>query len=147
MAGGAVECQAESRGCPSPPAASRGFAMAVRHPGGDRRFRSPHRPSRCTATDLLCYRVPNVVTYPGVLLALAAAAFMPHGDLRSALVAVGLSASLFLAVWALRRGGIGMAVLLAVGAVNRRQVTPYAPFLALSAIAVVFVQGTAFAPL
>jgi prepilin signal peptidase PulO-like enzyme (type II secretory pathway) len=134
----------------------------------------------CTATDLLCYRVPNVVTYPGVVLALAAAAFMPHGDLRSALIAVGLSASLFLAVWALSRGGIGladvklailigaalglpaayaalvlgvvvgglvMAVLLVTGGVSRRQVTPYAPFLALSAIAVVFVQGTVFAPL
>jgi len=63
----------------------------------------------CAATDLLCYRVPNVVTYPGVVLALAAAAFMPHGDLRNALVAVGLSASLFLAVWALSRGGIGLA--------------------------------------
>jgi prepilin signal peptidase PulO-like enzyme (type II secretory pathway) len=132
------------------------------------------------ATDLLCYRVPNVVTYPGVVLALAAAAFMPHGDLRSALIAVGLSASLFLGVWVLSRGGIGladvkfavligaalglpaayaalalgiiiggfvMAALLVTGRVSRRQVTPYAPFLALSAIAVVFVQGTVFAPL
>jgi prepilin signal peptidase PulO-like enzyme (type II secretory pathway) len=134
----------------------------------------------CMATDLLCYRVPNVVTYPGVVLALAAAAFMPHGDLRSALIAVGLSASLFLGVWVLSRGGIGladvkfavligaalglpaayaalalgiiiggfvMAALLVTGRVSRRQVTPYAPFLALSAIAVVFVQGTVFAPL
>jgi prepilin signal peptidase PulO-like enzyme (type II secretory pathway) len=133
----------------------------------------------CMATDLLCYRVPNVVTYPGVVLALVAAAFMPHGDLRSALVAVGLSVSLFLAVWVLSRGGIGLAdvkfavligaalglpaaytalalgvvvggvvlaALLMAGAVSRGQVTPYAPFLALSAVAVVFFQGTAFAP-
>jgi prepilin signal peptidase PulO-like enzyme (type II secretory pathway) len=132
----------------------------------------------CSATDLLRYRIPNLVTYPGVALALAAALLMPEGDFAGALLAAGVSAALFATVWALTRGGIGfadvkfavltgaalglpgaysalalgvllggivMAALLFVGAVNRRQVTPYAPFLAISAIAVVFAHGTAFA--
>jgi prepilin signal peptidase PulO-like enzyme (type II secretory pathway) len=134
----------------------------------------------CSATDLLRYRIPNVVTYPGVALALVAALAMPEGDFTGAVAAAGMSAGLFIVVWALTRGGIGfadvkfavligaalglpaaysalalgvflgglvMAALLVAGAVNRRQVTPYAPFLAVSAIAVVFAQGTAFAPL
>jgi prepilin signal peptidase PulO-like enzyme (type II secretory pathway) len=134
----------------------------------------------CSATDLLRYRIPNVVTYPSVALALVAALAMPEGDFTGAVAAAGVSAALFVSVWALTRGGIGfadvkfavligaalglpsaysalalgvflgglvMAALLAAGAVNRRQVTPYAPFFALSAIAVVFVRGTSFAPL
>lgn len=133
----------------------------------------------CSATDLLRYRVPNAVTYPGVALALLAALVMPGGDFIGAVVAAGVSAALFVSVWALTRGGIGfadvkfavlvgaalglpsaysalalgvflggvvMTALLVTGAVSRRQVTPYAPFLAVSAIAVVFVHGTAFTP-
>jgi prepilin signal peptidase PulO-like enzyme (type II secretory pathway) len=40
-----------------------------------------------------------------------------------------------------------MAALLIAGVVGRRQVTAYAPFLALSAIGVVLLQGTALTPM
>ena len=134
----------------------------------------------CTATDLLRYRVPNLITYPGFALALTSSAALPGGDLRAAIFAVVLAASFFLPVWALTRGGIGLAdvklavfigaalglpdaftalalgvaagglvmlALLVVGVVSRRQVTPYAPFLAVSAIGITLVEGAAFAPL
>ena len=94
--------------------------------------------------------MPNVVTYPGVVLALAAAAFMPHGDLKLAALigaALGIPAAYSALALGVIAGGMAMAFLLITGSVSRRQVTPYAPCLAISAIAVVFVQGTAFAPL
>jgi leader peptidase (prepilin peptidase)/N-methyltransferase len=134
----------------------------------------------CTATDLLRYRVPNAITYPGTLLALLAALVMPGAEFESALLAfvlaglgflvlalatnggfglgdvklaaligagLGLQASyqaLFLGIVA---GGLILLVLFAVGAVGRKQAVPYAPFLALAAVAVVLMQGAAFAPL
>jgi prepilin signal peptidase PulO-like enzyme (type II secretory pathway) len=134
----------------------------------------------CTATDLLRYRVPNVVTYPGFALALICSAALPGGDLRASLFAVILAAGFFVPIWVLTRGGIGMAdvklavfiaaalglpaaftalalgvaaggavmlTLLVGGAVSRRQVTPYAPFLAVSAIGITLTEGAAFAPL
>src|SRR3989337_1003217 len=85
----------------------------------------------CTATDLLRYRVPNAVTYPGVLLALTAALVMPDANLPSAVLA----------------GGVVILVLFLAGVVGRRQAVPYAPFLALAAVIVVLTQGAAFAPL
>jgi len=102
-----------------------------------------------------------------------------HGSRGGALLGAMLSAAVFLAVWALSRGGIGMAdvklavligaaqgqpaaysalvfgvisgafvmmSLLVLGDVSRRQVTPYAPFLAVGAIVVVLLEGAAFAP-
>ena len=134
----------------------------------------------CTATDLLRFRVPNAVTYPGTALALAAALVMPDADVASALLAMVLGGGLFLVMSFLTRGGLGLGdvklamligaalglpaafhalalgimaggvVILALflaGAVSRRQAVPYAPFLALAAMAVVFSQGAAFAPL
>jgi prepilin signal peptidase PulO-like enzyme (type II secretory pathway) len=134
----------------------------------------------CTGTDLLRYRVPNVITYPGILLALAAAALMPNAGLASALGAAAVGGGAFLVMAILTRGGIGlgdvklaaligaglglpaayqalflgvlagglvMAVLLAAGLVSRRQALPYAPFLALAAVAVIYLRGAAFAPL
>jgi Flp pilus assembly protein protease CpaA len=134
----------------------------------------------CTATDLLRYRVPNVVTYPGVALALAATLFMPDADFVAAVVAAGLGGFCFLVMAVLTRGGIGigdakLAVLIGAGLglpagyqalalgvvagglvigamflagiVGRRQAVPYAPFLALTAVAVVLAEGAAFAPL
>ena len=134
----------------------------------------------CAATDLLRYRVPNLVTYPGFALALLASAALPGGDLRAAIFAVVLATGFFLPIWALTRGGVGLAdvkfavfigaalglpgaftalalgvaaggavmlALLVGGVVSRRQVTPYAPFLALSAIGVTLAEGAAFAPL
>ena len=49
-------------------------------------------------------------------------------------------------------GGIGAYAepsrsALAIGVVGRKQAVPYAPFLALAAVAVVLTQGAAFAPL
>ena len=134
----------------------------------------------CAATDLLRYRVPNLVTYPGFSLALIASAALQDGNLRASIFAVVLAAGFFLPIWALTRGGIGMAdvklavfigaalglpgafaalalgvaaggaVMLALlfgGVVGRKQVTPYAPFLAVSAIGITLLEGAAFAPL
>ena len=134
----------------------------------------------CTATDLLRYRVPNAITYPGIALALVASLLMPGADVMSALLAAILGGSVFLLMSILTRGGLGLGdvklatligaalglpaayqalafgivvggiVILAlflVGLVGRRQAVPYAPFLALSAVAVVLVHGAAFAPL
>jgi prepilin signal peptidase PulO-like enzyme (type II secretory pathway) len=62
----------------------------------------------CTGTDLIEYRVPNVVTYPGTMLALAAAAFFPDGNLLNALAA-GLAGGLvFLLMAVITRGGLGL---------------------------------------
>ena len=62
----------------------------------------------CTATDLLRYRVPNAITYPGTVLALLAAVFMPHADLMSALLAASLGGASFLVLALLTRGGLGL---------------------------------------
>ncbi|MPZ49365.1 MAG: hypothetical protein GEU75_08725 [Dehalococcoidia bacterium] len=134
----------------------------------------------CTGTDLLRYRVPNAVTYPGTLLALLAAVLMPDADLVSALLAALLGGGLFLLLAVVSRGGIGLGdvklavligaalglpgayqalfigmavagavlvLLLVGGIVGRRQAVPYAPFLALSAVGFVLLNGAAFAPL
>jgi leader peptidase (prepilin peptidase)/N-methyltransferase len=62
----------------------------------------------CTGTDLIEYRVPNVVTYPGTLLALGASAFFPEGDLLNAGIA-GLGGGLvFLVMAIITRGGLGL---------------------------------------
>jgi prepilin signal peptidase PulO-like enzyme (type II secretory pathway) len=134
----------------------------------------------CTATDLLRFRVPNVITYPGTVLALGAALLMPNGDLLDALLAALLGGAVFFFLAIVTSGGIGlgdaklavligaglglpiayhamligvitagivMVLLLVVGLVGRRQSLPYAPFLALGAIAMMLLEGTAFAPL
>jgi prepilin signal peptidase PulO-like enzyme (type II secretory pathway) len=62
----------------------------------------------CTATDLLRYRVPNIITYPGTVLALAAAVLMPEGDIRDAVLAAILGGALFLVLALVTRGGIGL---------------------------------------
>jgi len=62
----------------------------------------------CTATDLLRYRVPNAVTYPGVLLALTAALVMPDANLPSAVLAALIGGALFLLLSVLTRGGLGL---------------------------------------
>jgi prepilin signal peptidase PulO-like enzyme (type II secretory pathway) len=74
----------------------------------------------CTATDLLKYRVPNAVTYPGIVLALAADVFMPDGEIMEAVLAALLGGGLFLVLSILTRGGIGLgdvklAVLIGAG--------------------------------
>jgi prepilin signal peptidase PulO-like enzyme (type II secretory pathway) len=134
----------------------------------------------CTVTDLLCFRVPNVITYPGTVAALVAAGVMPDGDFVGAVLACGVGAAFFLVLAVLTRGGIGlgdvkliamigaalalpmayqaivigvfaaagvMLVLLLTRVVGRKQPIPYAPFFALSAIAVVLLRGASFATL
>ena len=62
----------------------------------------------CTGTDLIEYRVPNVITYPGTLLALAAAALFPEGDVLNALLAGLAGGAIFLVMAVLTRGGLGL---------------------------------------
>lgn len=132
----------------------------------------------CTATDLMRYRVPNAITYPGTALALLAALVLPDADIVSAIAASAVGALVFLVLAFVTRGGMGlgdvklamfigaglgmqatyqalvigvmgggfiMLGLLLVGLVSRKQAIPYAPFLALAAVAVVLLQGGSFA--
>ncbi|HLF76568.1 MAG TPA: A24 family peptidase [Dehalococcoidia bacterium] len=74
----------------------------------------------CTATDLLRYRVPNAVTYPGVILALAATLVMPDADFVMAVAAAALGGFFFLFMAVVTRGGMGLgdvklAVLIGAG--------------------------------
>lgn len=62
----------------------------------------------CAATDLLSYRVPNAITYPGAALALSAAAVLPGGDAASSLAAALLAGGALLAVAVVTRGGMGL---------------------------------------
>ena len=63
----------------------------------------------CAATDLLSYRVPNVITYPAILGALAAAALMPDANFYDALFG-GLLAGGILLLPAIFTGGVGMGM-------------------------------------
>ena len=62
----------------------------------------------CTATDLLRYRVPNVITYPSIALALVLAVVMPDADLMGAVIAALLGGGLFLLMAIVTRGGLGL---------------------------------------
>jgi prepilin signal peptidase PulO-like enzyme (type II secretory pathway) len=62
----------------------------------------------CTATDLLRYRVPNVITYPSIALALLACAVLPDARLQSALLAALLGGGMFLIMAVVTRGGLGL---------------------------------------
>jgi prepilin signal peptidase PulO-like enzyme (type II secretory pathway) len=134
----------------------------------------------CTATDLLRFRVPNVITYPAIILALFASFVMPNADLAGAVGAALLIGSLFFVMAVVTGGGMGIgdaklvtligamlglpaagqALIIGVlsaglvilpffllGRMGRRDPLPYAPFLALAAVAVGLARGTAFAPL
>jgi prepilin signal peptidase PulO-like enzyme (type II secretory pathway) len=134
----------------------------------------------CTATDLLQFRVPNAVTYPGTVLAVGAAFLLPDSQPAGAVAAALLGGFFFLLMAIVTRGGLGLGdvklavligaglglpgayqalvlgviaggavilVLFLAGVVGRRQAVPYAPFLALAAVAVLLTQGAAFAPL
>ena len=63
----------------------------------------------CAATDLLTYRVPNVVTYPAILGAIAVAALMPDANFYAALSG-GLLAGGVLLLPAIFTGGAGMGM-------------------------------------
>jgi prepilin signal peptidase PulO-like enzyme (type II secretory pathway) len=62
----------------------------------------------CTATDLLRYRVPNVITYPSIALALLFAVVMPDADLKGAVIAAALGGGMFLVMAIITRGGLGL---------------------------------------
>ncbi len=131
----------------------------------------------CTGTDVLAYRVPNVITYPAILAAIVIGMIMPDAN-RGNVWAGGLvCGGTFLAMAIATRGGMGMGdvklaffvgfalgltfgvislliTALAGGAIaivlmvtrlrSRRDPIPYAPFIALGALYVLLVQGTAF---
>jgi prepilin signal peptidase PulO-like enzyme (type II secretory pathway) len=134
----------------------------------------------CTVTDLLRFRVPNALTYPGIVLALVAAVVMPDSDVEGALIATLLAAVVFFMLAVITRGGMGLgdvklaaligaflglpgavqALALGVlaagvlilplflfGVLGRKDPIPYAPFLALAAIAIALTKGTSFAQL
>jgi len=60
-----------------------------------------------TATDMLRFRVPNAVTYPGTVVALAAAVLMPDGSIGDAVLAALLGGGVFFLLALITRGGIG----------------------------------------
>jgi leader peptidase (prepilin peptidase)/N-methyltransferase len=62
----------------------------------------------CAATDLMAFRVPNILTYPAAGGALLAAALMPHGDVRQALGGGAIAGGLMLIVALVSRGGLGL---------------------------------------
>jgi prepilin signal peptidase PulO-like enzyme (type II secretory pathway) len=73
-----------------------------------------------TATDMLRFRVPNAVTYPGTIAALAAAVLMPDGSIGDAVLAALLGGGVFFLLAVITRGGIGLgdvklAVLIGAG--------------------------------
>jgi prepilin signal peptidase PulO-like enzyme (type II secretory pathway) len=61
-----------------------------------------------TATDMLRFRVPNVITYPGTVAALAAAMLMPDGSIGDAVLAALLGGGVFFVLALITRGGIGL---------------------------------------
>jgi prepilin signal peptidase PulO-like enzyme (type II secretory pathway) len=63
----------------------------------------------CGATDILAYRVPNVVTYPAILLALGAGILMPDADFVRVLGGGALAGGIMLLPIIITRGkGLGM---------------------------------------
>jgi len=62
----------------------------------------------CAATDLMAFRVANVVTYPAAGGAILAAALMPGGDLIQALIGGAVGAGLMLVMAIVSRGGLGL---------------------------------------
>ena len=61
----------------------------------------------CCATDLLAYRVPNIVTMPALALVLAAAAVAGMPELRDASLGLVACGGAMLVVAVLSRGGLG----------------------------------------
>jgi leader peptidase (prepilin peptidase)/N-methyltransferase len=62
----------------------------------------------CTGTDVLAYRVPNVVTYPAIVLAITVGLLMPEANRADVLVGGGISGGVFLVMSIVTRGGMGM---------------------------------------
>jgi leader peptidase (prepilin peptidase)/N-methyltransferase len=62
----------------------------------------------CTATDLLRFRVPNVITYPAIIAALAASVLMPGGNVADAALAALAAGGFFLLAALVNPGGLGL---------------------------------------
>ncbi|MCH8160915.1 MAG: prepilin peptidase [Chloroflexi bacterium] len=63
----------------------------------------------CAGTDLISYRVPNVVTYPAIVGAIVVGALMPDADILEVLAGGALTGGVLL-VPSLITGGIGMGM-------------------------------------
>lgn len=63
----------------------------------------------CAGTDLLAYRVPNVITYPAILGALVVGATVSGAGIKEVLAGGGLGAAVLL-VPSLLTGGVGMGM-------------------------------------
>ncbi len=61
-----------------------------------------------TATDMLRFRVPNAITYPGTVAVLAAALLMPDGRIGDAILAALVGGGVFFILAVITRGGIGL---------------------------------------
>jgi Flp pilus assembly protein protease CpaA len=62
----------------------------------------------CAASDLATFRVPNVITYPSVLLALLIGALLPDSDLGSAVIGGAAAGIVMLLALIMSRGGMGL---------------------------------------
>ena len=62
----------------------------------------------CTGTDVLAYRVPNVVTYPAILAAIVIGAVMPEASPANVWAGGLITGGTFLAMSIATRGGMGM---------------------------------------
>jgi leader peptidase (prepilin peptidase)/N-methyltransferase len=62
----------------------------------------------CTGTDVLAYRVPNVITYPAILGAIAVGMLMPDASAGSVWLGGVITGGTFLAMSIATRGGMGM---------------------------------------
>ncbi len=62
----------------------------------------------CTATDIAWYRVPNVVTYPAIVLGLLAGSFMPGGSPRATLEGAATAGGFMLIALIISRGAMGL---------------------------------------
>jgi leader peptidase (prepilin peptidase)/N-methyltransferase len=62
----------------------------------------------CTGTDVLAYRVPNVITYPAVVAAIIVGSLMPDASMPNMLAGGLIVGGTFLAMSIATRGGMGM---------------------------------------
>ena len=125
----------------------------------------------CCATDLLAYRVPNIVTMPALTVVLAAAAISGMPELLNASLGLVACGGAMLVVAVLSRGGLGggdvklvaligaalglpealiplgagivagslvVIALHVTGRLRRGDVFPYAPFLSVAGLVVLF---------
>jgi prepilin signal peptidase PulO-like enzyme (type II secretory pathway) len=62
----------------------------------------------CTGTDVLAYRVPNVITYPAILGAILIGSLAPDADRADVWLGGIITGGVFLAMSIVTRGGMGL---------------------------------------